>query len=184
MTVRAPVFEFHIRPLFRLIDREHMLRGLDLWSLEAVWQARLGILERVRQHGGMPPEVIGGPWPNELVTLFERWIATGSNDQPGHHLIGVAPDDGTYELRKIFGGRLRIRTKITVPSDGYRLWFDLESVTPTSRTYRLVAEPPYPEKPGTPREEVVSERMTLANLHRVSIIDAVRVHKFEFNDKS
>ena len=49
---RPPVFELHIRPMFRLLDREHMLTlfgaGVDLWDLEPVWQLRNKILVRLR----------------------------------------------------------------------------------------------------------------------------------------
>jgi hypothetical protein len=36
MAERKPVFELHIRPLFRLLDRQHMLFKLDLWDYDAV----------------------------------------------------------------------------------------------------------------------------------------------------
>ena len=52
---RPPVFELHIRPMFRLLDREHMLTfidpGLDLWNLEHVWTMRNDILVRLRGRG-------------------------------------------------------------------------------------------------------------------------------------
>ncbi len=59
---RPPVFELHIRPMFRLLDREHMLTfvdpGFDLWNLEAVWTMRNDILVRLRGEGlfNMPGE--------------------------------------------------------------------------------------------------------------------------------
>ena len=39
MAERKPIFELHIRPMFRLLDRQHMLRfprDLDLWDYDAV----------------------------------------------------------------------------------------------------------------------------------------------------
>ena len=63
MADRIPVFELHIRPLFRMIDRDHMMRGhdpLDLWSLDDVWNARQSILEHIHEGGGMPPKPTGG----------------------------------------------------------------------------------------------------------------------------
>src|SRR6266853_745121 len=49
---RPPVFELHIRPMFRLLEREHMTTlltpGIDLWDLDAVWAKRNLILGRLR----------------------------------------------------------------------------------------------------------------------------------------
>ena len=38
MAERKPVFELHIRPMFRLLDRQHMIfhGDLDLWDYDAV----------------------------------------------------------------------------------------------------------------------------------------------------
>ena len=55
MAERSPVFEMHIRPLFRILDRQHMLRiqhPLDLWDYDAVKQAAAVILQKV---GGPAP---------------------------------------------------------------------------------------------------------------------------------
>ncbi|MCI5165903.1 MAG: hypothetical protein D3903_07370 [Candidatus Electrothrix sp. GM3_4] len=128
------------------------------------------------------PGVTGGPWPEEWVDIFERWIATGSNDRTGHHLITVAPDEGSYEIRRIFGGKLRLQTTVTVPSDGYRVWFNIETITSTSRTYRLVAEPPYPVRQDSPRQELVSEKMPAAGLKRVIIIDADMTRQLDIDN--
>ena len=93
---RPPVFELHIRPMFRLLDREHMSKwdpAFDLWDLDAVWTMRNEILTRVRDVGDMPGDRYGGPWAApEWIALFERWVATGSDTEPGHHLVVVRPD--------------------------------------------------------------------------------------------
>ena len=50
MVERTPVFELHIRPLFRPLDRQHMLRvrpDLDLWSYDAVKNFAPAIQKRV-----------------------------------------------------------------------------------------------------------------------------------------
>ena len=51
------MFELHIRPLFRLLDRTHMRSlvtpGIDLWDLDTVWAAREAILTRLRGEGGL-----------------------------------------------------------------------------------------------------------------------------------
>src|SRR6267154_2145665 len=91
---RPPVFELHIRPMFRLLEREHMTTlltpGIDLWDLDAVWAKRNLILGRLRAEGlqTMPGAQVGGPWPAEWISLFERWAATGSDAEPG---LGSTP---------------------------------------------------------------------------------------------
>src|SRR6266699_6552581 len=69
---RPPVFELHIRPMFRLLEREHMTTlatpGIDLWDLDAVWAKRNLILEHLRAEGlqNMPGVPVGGPWPRRM----------------------------------------------------------------------------------------------------------------------
>src|ERR1700744_5196444 len=86
MAERNPVFELHIRPLFRLLDRQHMLRvppqGLDLWDYDVVKANSASILQRVKGQGPeqtMPTTRTGGPWPSEWGGLFDRWIQGGSD---------------------------------------------------------------------------------------------------------
>jgi hypothetical protein len=83
MAERNPIFELHIRPLFRLLDRQHMLRvteGMDLWDYDVVKTKSAVILQRVKGQGSkqtMPTSRTGGPWPSEWVGLFDRWIQGG-----------------------------------------------------------------------------------------------------------
>ena len=52
MAERNPVFELHIRPLFRLLDRQHMLRvtdGMDLWDYDVVKTTSALILQISKQ---------------------------------------------------------------------------------------------------------------------------------------
>jgi hypothetical protein len=83
MAERKPVFELHIRPLFRLLDRQHMLFKLDLWDYDAVKAHSAEILRKVKgpdpNSGGttMPTKETGGAWPSEWVSVFDRWIQGG-----------------------------------------------------------------------------------------------------------
>jgi hypothetical protein len=81
MAERKPVFELHIRPLFRLLDRQHMMlvNGLDLWNYDAVKREAAEILIKVKGAGDtlMPTKDTGGAWPSEWVSLFDRWIQGG-----------------------------------------------------------------------------------------------------------
>jgi truncated hemoglobin YjbI len=64
-------FDDHIRPLFRPMDRNSMLFAFDLWKEEDVILHRQQILLRLRA-GTMPCD---GAWPDQYVTVFERWAA-------------------------------------------------------------------------------------------------------------
>ena len=162
---RPPVFELHIRPMFRLLDREHMLTfvepGFDLWELERVWEMRNDILVRLRAESArnMPGLPVGGPWPPEWIDLFERWTQTPTADDIGHHLVLARPD-GPYQLQSASGGKRRLRAKVLAPSAACRTWFDLRSVTPGRREYTLYLEPPLPTQP--PHE---------ATLHALEMFD-------------
>jgi hypothetical protein len=63
-------FAADIQPLFRVKDRQSMLRHFDLGSYDDVSAHADSILERV-QGGTMPCD---GAWPRERVDLLERWI--------------------------------------------------------------------------------------------------------------
>jgi hypothetical protein len=152
---RPPVFELHIRPMFRLLDRTHMVTlvnpGIDLWNLDTVWAAREEILNRLRGVGvaNMPGERVGGPWPAEWIALFQRWVATGSDTVPGQHLELARPD-GPYGLRKLSGGRRELKANVTPPTLGYRAWLELDEISDDLRAYTLYLEPPPTDQPGEP----------------------------------
>ena len=69
-------FAAEIRPLFRDSDRAAMRRAFDLWSHDDVLAHGQAIAGRLKE-GTMPCD---GPWPDEQVTLFERWLAQGGNE--------------------------------------------------------------------------------------------------------
>jgi CDGSH-type Zn-finger protein/truncated hemoglobin YjbI len=68
-------FDAHVKPLFRRKDRQSMRFAFDLWSYDDVVQHGPAILDRLKA-GTMPCD---GPWPTDLVDVFERWIATGTS---------------------------------------------------------------------------------------------------------
>jgi hypothetical protein len=74
MSDQTVSYESDIRPLFRDKDRERMEFAFDLWSYEDVKENGDAILERLSE-GDMPCD---GPWPDENVELFRRWVAAGS----------------------------------------------------------------------------------------------------------
>lgn len=160
--MRTPVFELHIRPMFRSIDREHMqnLFGdqFDLWDydfLKENIERVLGSLER-----GMPPDDKGGPWPPEWILLLHRWKATGFKR--------LQLGKGAYKVSR-FREVIELIATFTPPEAGWTGWLQLESSTGTSRTYVLYFEPP-DEPQGGPGEEVtVSEQFS--GVRRIFVID-------------
>jgi hypothetical protein len=129
--VEAPVFELHIRPLFRAIDRDHMRFAVDLWDYDSVRSNANEILARLETD--MPPEDSGGPWPAECLELFRRWTTTGFRRL----------ELGTGEFAvKATASVITLTATGTFPAAGYRAWLDIESATDTARTYVLWFEPP------------------------------------------
>lgn len=76
---RPTSYALHIKPLFRPIDIEHMDSfGVDLGTYEGVKANADKILKSVSgKDVFMPPATDGGPWPDEWIAMFERWIAEG-----------------------------------------------------------------------------------------------------------
>jgi hypothetical protein len=168
---RVPVFELHIRPMFRLIDQDHMAFDLDLWDLQSVWTNRNNILGRVSVGKDMPPAAVGGPWPDEWVAIFERWLATGDDTTLGHHL-SLATPQGAYSVKPGFGGKIQVKATVIAPSPGYRVWLDIDSITTTQRVYTLVMEPPFPAQPAGSTTMSVSESFAKGTLTTLVINDA------------
>lgn len=180
---RPPVFELHIRPMIRLLDREHMrtwVQVADLWDLDAVWALRDNILTRVRDVGDMPGSRYGGPWPNEWVSLFERWVATGTDTQPGHHLLRGTPA-GDYRVQSLGGGKRRLTVAVTAPSEGCRIWFELDAVRPGEVEYTLWLEPPYPEQAPSPQPAQAFESFVQGDATLLVVNDLVdgQPHRYE-----
>jgi hypothetical protein len=179
---RPPVFELHIRPMFRLLDREHMLTliepGFDLWKLERVWEMRNDILLRLRGEGGqnMPGLAVGGPWPAEWIDLFERWTQNPNADDIGHHLV-LAQPDGPYQLQPASGDKRRLRAKVVAPSAGCRAWFALDSITPGQREYTLYLEPPLPAQPPGERPLPALELFEKGDATKLVVHDAAGTHE-------
>lgn len=76
---RPTSFALHIRPLFRQIDIDKMAFKFDLADHGEVSANSGLIVGRLKGTTGavMPPVANDGPWPNEWIDLFERWIAEG-----------------------------------------------------------------------------------------------------------
>jgi hypothetical protein len=183
MAERKPVFELHIRPLFRLLDRQHMLFKLDLWDYDAVKAHSAEILRKVKgpdpNSGGttMPTKETGGAWPSEWVSVFDRWIQGGYRRLS----LGTASDlkllDHTEDLG-IFDLGCRTDVPATNGNDSVA-WFESESVPGATMTvYRLYVLTG--EDLSTPPSTVV--RRCLEHIkppipqHGITVIDASGTH--------
>ena len=74
--INRPVsFALHIRVLFTQSQLECMSEMMDLSKLEDVKENASGIYRRLANHS-MPADETG-PWPNEWIDLFKRWMDEG-----------------------------------------------------------------------------------------------------------
>jgi hypothetical protein len=72
--------------MFRALDREHMDFALNLWKYAdgtaaqrlAFYQKILARLTATDPSVVMPPPDGGGPWPQEWIDLFTRWLQAGA----------------------------------------------------------------------------------------------------------
>ena len=76
---RPTSFALHIQPLFRQVDADSMHFMFDLTKYDDVVANSRDILSCLKGEGRsrMPPVTQAGPWPNEWIALFNRWIDEG-----------------------------------------------------------------------------------------------------------
>ncbi|MFG3055870.1 hypothetical protein ACGFZP_33655 [Kitasatospora sp. NPDC048239] len=146
--MRTPVFELHIRPMFRATDREHMAFAVDLWDFDSVVENADDILARV-DGAGMPPDADGGPWPEEWIALFRRW------HESGHKRLQTGT--ATFTLTRT-DSAVTVTATGTFPAAGFTGWLQLESETDSAKTYVLYLEPPDAPVAGTPAAFTLKER--------------------------
>lgn len=159
--MRTPVFELHIRPMFRATDREHMMSSVDLWDYDAVVAQADDILSRLEND--MPPGSHGGPWPQEWIDLFRRW-----KDGDRKRLeLGTA----TYTFNQT-SIAVTIAAAGTFPAAGCKGWLQLDSETDTAKTYGLYVERPDAPASGTPAAFNLKERYRATDTRSVFVRDA------------
>lgn len=163
--MRTPVFELHILPLVRAIDREHMISFFDLWNYEHLVEHADLILARVGTD--MPPVAQGGPWPDEWVQLFRRWRDTGFKRLE----VGAAQ----YSWSQSASANV-IAAAGTFPAPGYRGWLHLESETTTERNYVLFFERPDSPQTGAGNPFTARERYPLTDMRSILVRDSAGVH--------
>ncbi|HEX2053958.1 MAG TPA: hypothetical protein VHJ78_09580 [Actinomycetota bacterium] len=153
--MRTPVFELHIRPMFRSIDREHMMNlfgdWFDLWSCDVLQEHIDRVIESLEADFGMPPVGKGGPWPPEWIALLRRWKQTGFKR--------LKLGSGSYEVFRT-EDVVELVASFTLPAPGWAGWLELESRTEDSRTYALYFEEPDEPQEGSGEQVDVSEQFT------------------------
>ena len=74
-------FQSDIRPLFTERDIRGMIKGFNLASYDEVRAHAAAIYDRIRGIGGPvmppPPPAGEGPWPQDRIELFAKWMADG-----------------------------------------------------------------------------------------------------------
>jgi hypothetical protein len=164
--MRTPVFELHIRPMMRALDRDQMLgQAIDLWDYDNVVARAQDILDRVSQSRDMPPITHGGPWPEEWAQVFGRWVATGFK----RLLLGTTSALSTWSEA---GGVSTLRVTTLLPSAAHIAWLDLEEITETTRRYALVIEPPDVPDGSAPMTKNLRERYGSPQPHSVFLRDS------------
>ncbi|MBP0451165.1 MULTISPECIES: hypothetical protein [unclassified Kitasatospora] len=165
--MRTPVFELHIQPMFRAIDREHMTFAVDLWDYDSVVANADEILSRV-DGGGMPPDGSGGPWPEEWVAVFRRW------NESGHKRLQL----GTATFAFSHSGTTNNVTATgTFPAAGFTGWLQLENETDSAKTYVLYYEAPDAPVPGVPAAFTLKERYRDTDARSVFVRDNTGVQQ-------
>jgi hypothetical protein len=162
---RTPIYELHIQPLFRLIDREHMKLFFDLWDYDSLKQNAPRVLARLSN--GMPPESVGGPWPPELIAMFQRWATAGCP----RLTVGVGSQ---FQFTKS-GSSYHVECAVQIPNDTTQCWLEIVDVDPAHRSYRLYVQPN--AAPAVPTSATASDDFDdAANISAVTISDAAGAH--------
>lgn len=140
----SPIFELHIQPLMRILDREHMIRaaGLDLWDYDQVRANADLIISRLESN--MPPLAYGGPWPNEWIGLFRRWRDSGFQ----RLMLGKVDASGYTAQRS--GTEIRLEGRGTIPNADYHAWLQPLFAEAAPRSYTHYWSPPPAGPTGSP----------------------------------
>lgn len=160
------MFELHILPLIRATDREHMQFAYDLWDYDQLVKHADDFATRVATD--MPPVGIGGPWPEEWVALFRRWMTMGFKRLE----LGAA----AYSLNRT-ATVVTVRATGSYPDAGYNGWLQLEWQSNIAKQYVLYFEAPDTAVHGRPGSFDVRERYRVTDTRSVSIRDRTGIQQ-------
>jgi len=173
--VRRPIFELHIRPMFRLLDEVHMLRlppakRVNLRNYQEVRDDHLKIIDFLQSGSPMPPTAMGGPWPEEWINLFIRWTQTGFGR--------LAEATGSnFQLVPNPSDRFTLSCLVALADPTATAWFDILQAQPDAQIYQVVVDQPdSPVGPSSTRsiEERIRGPLTVSE---VVVLDAAGEHR-------
>ena len=72
----AVSYQSDIKPMFTQMDRDHMLKMMDLWSYDDA-KAHADAIYACVESGKMPPPGTEPRWPADKVQRFKQWIEDG-----------------------------------------------------------------------------------------------------------
>ncbi len=169
---RTPYFELHIRPMIRVLDRENMIAvaGLDLWDYNQVKAHADLIITHL--NSDMPPVNYGGPWPQEWITLFQRW------KDAGFPALGLAQANAPGFTATRNGATVTIDGSGTLADGNARAWLQPIVQEGQPRSYVLYLEPADSGvPPAPPRGFRVRASFTAApSLSSITVTDAAGDH--------
>lgn len=156
MAERRPLFELHIRPMFRTLDVVHMLRlppqkRVDLGSYDDVKTHHQEIGDFLKAGSPMPPRSSGGPWPAEWINLFARWRDTGFGRL-------LKPMGSNFRLTLTAPDRFTLNCEVALPDGVSTAWFETVVADAASQVYEVVAEQPE-GTPPSPTTVTIEERI-------------------------
>ena len=180
---RTLYYEIHIRPLFREIDRQHMLGinpDLDLWSYESLASKddNTGELWRVRVYEEanavsdpfrvMPPPDNSGPWPAEWLDVYKRWLDSGAKQLPRATASTMkVTKQGSFHSLDVTG---------TKKGKDYMVWLDRVPGREVPPIFIVYEQPPEAGIPPTQATFSVGEFFEAKGAKTVRLIDASGTH--------
>ena len=135
MVDAVPYFELHIKPMFRRIDRDHMLFELDLWDYDDVKNNSQQIKTVLRRQSQqiMPPINYGGGWPEGWISVFELWV---DKDFPRLSLTS-----GNYKAQRLSNGQIKLSANVMLTDSTEAAWLNREESAYNVAEYTLYLRP-------------------------------------------
>jgi hypothetical protein len=149
--VTTPYFEIHIRPMFRMIDRDHMLFKFDLWDYDCI-KTHSPDISRFLQPappGPMPTKAAGGPWPTGWIETFDLWISLGCPR------LSLA--QGQYTAKRLGDGKIMLRGTLPLANGAADAWLDRNPSAETVAGYVAYLRPAPDNVVDPPRNAAIME---------------------------
>lgn len=116
----------------------------------------------------MPTISTGGPWPEEWITLLQRWRNEG--------LKRLELGEATYSLSRV-GARFFLSAQGAYPAGGYRGWLELEEGSMSERRYTLYFDAPDTADGNPAQSFTFRERYAATDSRKVVVRDASGDHE-------